>query len=68
MKDEKQFLHDLASPITVVNMNLEFASDQLRKQIPVEPSELLELIDVCIRNIGKAGDLISARRELLKKN
>lgn len=65
MSAERVFLHDIASPITTAQLNLENAA-ALIQESGQETPELLNLIKSSIRQMEKAGLLIRKRREEVK--
>lgn len=65
VQDEKKFIHDIITPLTVA----EYQVDKLIKQIKTESFDLnkaLEMLEKAEKNHKKLWGLIQERRSLLK--
>lgn len=65
MQDERKFLHDIASPLTTVQLNLDNAMMILEDKKPEELPQAMELLQRCLDQARRAGSMIEARRQVL---
>lgn len=62
LKDEMKFLHDIASPLTSVLLNLENVAGILAEKKPEDIDACLKMIQKCLTQTKKSTDLLSSRR------
>ncbi|MGE3263509.1 MAG: hypothetical protein AB7K68_17150 [Bacteriovoracia bacterium] len=65
MNEERKFLHDIASPLTTIQLNLDNAIMMLEDKKPEEQAEALQLLQRCLEQTKRAGLMVQARRQLL---
>lgn len=65
MPDERKFLHDIASPLTTVQLNLESVVMILEDKKPEELPQALELLRRCVEQTRRAGTMVQARRQII---
>jgi hypothetical protein len=62
---EKTFLHDVASPLTTLQLNLE-STMMILEDAGVKPEdEAIKMMKVCLIQVRKISEKICARREIL---
>jgi hypothetical protein len=67
MSLERKFLHDLSSPLTAIQLNLENALEMLKEGAPDGQRGCAEMISSSLGQMEKAMELMRARREVLIK-
>jgi hypothetical protein len=67
MNTERTFLHDIASPVTSVLLNLENIMSILQDRKPEEIDECIKMAGSCVTQLKRAVDMIRDRREILIK-
>jgi signal transduction histidine kinase len=65
MSDERKFLHDLSSPITVLKMNLENLQQILPEWKTEEGKQCVQFLEIIERQTVKLTELIRDRRGIL---
>jgi hypothetical protein len=65
MQEERKFLHDIASPLTTVQLNLDSVLMLLEDNKPEELPEAITLLQRCLDQAKRASTMIQARREYL---
>lgn len=65
MADERKFLHDIASPLTTIQLNLDNAILMIEDGKPEELPESLQLLKRCLDQTRRASAMLQARREIL---
>ncbi len=63
-RTEREFLHDLSSPLGALQLHLEHMADLFRKDSPQHP--LLARVEKAVSLIQKTNLLVTERREELK--
>lgn len=67
MKEERKFLHDISTPLTVLQLNLENALILLQESGAGGSDQSLDLLRKCLEQVKKSSVLVRERRELLQK-
>jgi hypothetical protein len=67
LKEERKFLHDLASPLTSLQLNLDNVVMTLEDGKAENIAEAKAMVEGCIKQIQKMTDLVRSRREVLIK-
>lgn len=62
---ERVFLHDVASPLTTLQLNLESTIMILEDGGATSETESVKMIQNCLGQVKKMAELIRARREIL---
>lgn len=62
---ERKFLHDLASPITTIQLNLENVLCLLKDNKPEDIVDCMKMLHSCLEQSSRATELIKGRREIL---
>lgn len=65
MNQERTFLHDISSPLTSIQLNVENAICVLEDGTPTSAAECLEILRACLIQTGRVAGMIRARREEL---
>jgi hypothetical protein len=67
MDQERTFLHDISSPLTSIQLNVESAISVLEEGTPESMLECLNILRPCLEQANRAADMIRARRNELTK-
>jgi hypothetical protein len=67
MNTERSFLHDIASPVTSVLLNLENIVAILQDNKPEEIEECIKMANSCVTQLKRTTEMIRERREILIK-
>lgn len=67
MSEERKFLHDISSPITTMQLNLENAMALLEDKKPEDLEQALKMLGSCVSQILRVAAMVQARREVLMK-
>ncbi|MDR3559293.1 MAG: hypothetical protein P4L58_02740 [Candidatus Pacebacteria bacterium] len=65
MNAERKFLHDISSPFTTLQLNIENVILILEEGKPEEIAECVTMLNSSIAQIKRATEMIRARREVL---
>ncbi len=65
MNDERHFLHDLVGPLSTGRNLIEILIEQLKDAS--EPTEHIQTLELVLKSLDRAADLLRDRRELLYK-
>jgi hypothetical protein len=67
MNEERTFLHDISSPLTIVQLNVENALTLLKDGKPEDLDECANILASCMTQATRATNMIRLRREHLIK-
>ena len=67
LNPERAFLHDISSPLTTVQLNLENIVAVLEEGKPEEQADCVRMLNSCLSQVRRAAEMIRARREVLVK-
>ena len=65
MSAERTFLHDISSPLTTVQLNMENVIDMLEDRKPEEIDECIKMLNSCLAQVKRATEMVRVRRETL---
>ena len=65
--DQRIFLHDVSSPLTSLQLNLENAIMMLEDKKPEEIDECLKILNSCMGQVRRIVTMVRDRREVLIK-
>jgi hypothetical protein len=65
--EERKFLHDISSPITSIQLNLENAAILLAEGTPNSFAECSKMLKACLGQARRTTEMIRERREALTK-
>jgi C4-dicarboxylate-specific signal transduction histidine kinase len=63
--EERKFLHEISSPLTTIQLNLDSALMILEDQKPEEFANALLLLKRCLDQSKRAGAMVRERREVI---
>lgn len=63
MSKEREFLHDIASPLTTLQLNIENALAMIEEKN--SGPDCVQMLNSCLEQLNKAHNLIRTRRDLL---
>jgi nitrogen fixation/metabolism regulation signal transduction histidine kinase len=62
---EREFLHEIASPLTTIQLNLGNLTSILEKKNPSDTDEALRILEKCLGQLDRAAEMIKTRRAAL---
>ena len=67
MSLDRNFLHDISSPLTTVQLNVENVIMMLEDRKPEEIDECIKMLQACVTQVKRATVMVREKREELMK-
>ena len=65
MSTERSFLHDISSPLTSVQLNIESVIMLIEEAKPEDVKNCLRMLNTCLVQLKRASDMVRNRRDSL---